>query len=391
MTPFLGGLRAPQGDAAAADPCPPVLVNSESAPWLAPNSAPSRPQLRQRPDLFRSWEPFVAMRDGGAGQRCETAGPGRARARRSDSAASRTPLCSALAAAPSCTRPSSSSRRRTSARWVAFRQAIPRRCLGVLFDADRFWLYESFAGNPVRLVRGEWVLPGSRAFVRGFFAGAPEPPLASLLRDLLRELGTSCLAVHGRCYLGSGAYGHVFRVGDAAAPRALKAVLSSQDQLFVLDAEFETLLSASKRGAPVVAPVEGSLRVLDSGGGYLMESVEEEFDASSRARCDAAFLALAGLHRCGVAHGDPRTSNLLLVGGAPRWVDLRGSAVVAGGGPSAVSIRVDADILARSILCLPPLASTPVDVGAALAGYEPESNEAVATLSAAVWAAKSAR
>jgi len=274
---------------------------------------------------------------------------------------------------------------------VAFHQAIPRRCLGMLFDADRFWLYESFAGNPVRLVRGEWVLPGSRAFVRGFFAGAPEPPLASLLRDLLRELGTSCLAVHGRCYLGSGAYGHVFRVGDAAAPRALKAVLSSRDQLFVLDAEFETLLSASKRGAPVVAPVEGSLRVLDSGGGYLMESVGEEFDASSRARCDAAFLALAGLHRCGVAHGDPRTSNLLLVGGAPRWVDLRGSAVVAGGGPSAVSIRVDAGILARSILCLPPLASTPVDVGAALAGYEPESNEAVAALSAAVWAAKSAR
>jgi hypothetical protein len=140
-----------------------------------------------------------------------------------------------------------------------------------------------------------------------------------------------------------------------------------------------------------VAPVEGSLRVFDNGGGYPMESVGEVFNVSSRAQRDAAFLAMAGLHRCGVVHGDPRVPNLLRVGGELHWVDLRGSAVVAGGVPSAVSIRVDAGYLARSILCLPPLDSVPADVGAAIAGYDPASDESVTTLSAVVLAARTAR
>ena len=390
MTPILGDLRLPRAETApeaaaepvADDPCIPLLVNSEEVPWLVHPSSSGLPGLRQKPDLFRSWAPFVELRDGGSGQ---GSGPQFVFGG----------LAGYALQAAGCAAELYEAKVRLTERdfgeLCAYQQCVPGRCFGMLFDVDEFWLFETFSGNPVRLIKGAWTAAGSLACVRRFYADAPEPPLVILLRELLRNLGLKSLAVGGSCYLGSGAHGHVFRVGSEAEPMALKvALLPLAGDLYLVEAEFEHMLAAWRRDAPVVPPVEGSLRVSRLGGGYLMRNVGRRFEVTSATRCSTAFCALALLHRRGVIHGDPRIPNLLLVGTDALWVDLRGSAVVgAVGAPSVHSARADAAGLARSILTLDARAALPVATEAALARYDPAVAESVAVLAAAVWETRS--
>ena len=391
MTPILCDLRLPRAEAApeagaapvADDPCIPLLVNSEEVPWLVHPSSSGLPGLRQKPDLFRSWAPFVELRDGGGSDQGD--GPQFVFGG----------LAGYALQAAGCAAELYEAKVRLAERdfgeLCAYQQCVPGRCFGMLFDLDDFWLFESFSGNPVRLIKGAWTAAGSLACVRRFYADAPEPPLAILLRELLRALRLKSLAVRGSCYLGSGAHGHVFRVGSEAEPMALKvALVPLAGDLYLIEAEFEHMRAAWRRGAPVVPPVEGSLRVLDLGGGYLMQNVGRRFEVTSATRCTTAFCALAHLHKCGVVHGDPRIPNLLLVGTEALWVDLRGSAVVGAlGAPSVHSARADAACLARSILTLEARAPLPVAAEAALARYEPAVAESVTALAAAVWKTRS--
>jgi hypothetical protein len=132
--------------------------------------------------------------------------------------------------------------------------------------------------------------------LRAFFAAAPaEPPLVALLRRLLLDLGVAPLHVAGRCYLGSGAFGHVFTVSlpGHVAPLALKAVLRTEPAPF--SAEFARMCDLAARGAPIVAPVPGSLRLHEAGddgggvgggfsGGYLMQRVGARLPHAARGR-----------------------------------------------------------------------------------------------------------
>ena len=212
-----------------------------------------------------------------------------------------------------------------------------------------------------------------------------------LLRELLCGLRMTALFVGGSCYLGSGAHGHVFRVsGHDEAPRALKVALPTPTEHYHIEAEYQHLLAAYRRGAPVVSPVVDSLRVSAcGGGGYLMEAVGDRFEVTSQTRCAAAFGALAFLHASGVLHGDPRVPNLLLFRGKLLWIDLRGSTVGASSDnfPSVLAARVDAQVLAKSILAIPLSADLPGAVATALDTYEPAVAASVASLAAATWAA----
>jgi hypothetical protein len=387
MTPILHDLRLPQAETAPAaaaapaadDPCMPVLVNSEEVPWLMHPSATGLLALRQKPDLFRSWAPFVDLRDGGGTD--QGTGPqflfGGLAGHALQSAGCAAELYEAKVRLTE----------RDFGELCAFQQCVPGRCLGMLFDTDEFWLFESFSGNPVRLVKGSWAAAGSLACIRRFYADAPEPPLAHLLRNILRDLGLKTLTVSGGCYLGSGAHGNVFRVGSEAEPQALKvALLPTTGDLYLVEAEYEHMLAAWRRGAPVVPPVEGSLRVFPLGGGFLMRSVGRRFEVTSATRCTTAFGALARLHQHGVVHGDARIPNLLLVGTDALWVDLRGSAIIGAGGALSVhSARADATGLARSILKLDARAALPAAAEAALGRYDPAVADTVTALAAAVW------
>ena len=393
LTPVLARLRlvAGAGGGGGVDPCRPALVNSERFQWLAPPAAATRADLRLKPDLFFSWLPFVALRDGAFGQGTAEddflfgllAGPALQQER-----------CAPELFEAKRGRLTDSD----FGELVAYNRCVPGRCRGLLFGAEEFWAYESLGGQPLRLTKDKWAAGGSEGRLRAFFAAAPaEPPLVALLRRLLLDLGAAPLHVAGRCYLGSGAFGHVFTValpGDGA-PRALKAVLRTEPAPF--SAEFDRMCGLAARGAPVVAPVPGSLRLYEAGdgggegggcsGGYLMQRVGAPHAVGELRRLAAAFGALRALHSFDAVHGDARLPNLLDMGGEElAWIDLRTAAPSSGEGLVALK-RHDARTLARSVLGLAGGAPLPTAVGAALAGWG-EGGCGAEEAARAVWGAR---
>ena len=371
LTPVLARLRlvAGAGGGGGADPCRPALVNSERFQWLAPPAAAARAYLRFKPDLFFSWLPFVALREGASGQGTAEddflfgalGGPALQRER-----------CAPELFEAKRGRLTNSD----FGELVAYSRCVPGPCRGLLFGAEEFWAYESVHGLPVRLIKDTWAAGGSEGRLSAFFAAAPaEPPLVALLRRLLRDLGAAPLHVGGRCYLGSGAFGHVFTVslrGDDA-PRALKAVLCTEPAPF--SAEFDRMCGLAARGAPIVAPVQGSLRLYEAGegggfsGGYLMQRVGVPHSVGELRRLTAAFGALRALHSFDAVHGDARLPNLLDMGREGlAWIDLRTAAPTSGEGLVALK-RHDARTLARSVLGLAGGAPLPSAVDAVLAGW----------------------
>ena len=395
LTPVLARLRlvagAGGGGGGDADPCHPALVNSEHFPWLAPPSAAARADLRFKPDLFFSWLPFVELRVG-------TLKQGKAE----DDflfGALAGPVLQQERCAPELFE---AKRGRLSdsdfGELVAYNRCVPGRCRGLLFGAEEFWAYESVHGLPVQLTKDKWAAGGSEGRLRAFFAASSaEPPLVALLRRLLRDLGAAPLHVDGRCYLGSGAFGHVFTVslpGDVA-PRALKVVLCAEPAPFA--AEFDRMCDFAARNAPIVAPVPGSLRLYEAGegggegggfsGGYLMQRVGAPHSVGELRRLTAAFGALRALHSFDAVHGDARLPNLLDTGGEElAWIDLRTAAPTSGEGLVALK-RHDARTLARSVLGLGGGAPLPAAVDAALAGWG-EGGSGAEEAARAVWGAR---
>jgi hypothetical protein len=206
--------------------------------------------------------------------------------------------------------------------------------------------------------------------------------------------------VASSCFLGAGANGFVFQVrpvptaasgtatlfaggsavaGSAAAPvtgaagsaaesaqlLALKVVLAPPMTARAANAaqEYAALLDAARMGAPVVAPVGGSLRVRALGVGFVLREVGTPARCKSEAQCYKAFRALQLLHSFGILHGDARLQNLLSVQRGRRkvllWIDMRIAAALSPDVSEAFAAYAfsDAVILASSILgceALPP-------------------------------------
>ena len=284
-----------------------------------------------------------------------------------------------------------------------YHQCVSGKLKSMLFNATEFWLYETMHGYPCRLLKGAWVTAGSASAVRAFLGEPVEPPLLQLLRRLLADLELALLRTgpEGRCYLGSGASGHVFAVHAAAdatrAPLALKVL--PECQAWVLESEFARLTRAVEHGATVVPPVPSSLRVYhessssssDSGsasGGFVLRSVGQAYDFSTLGRSVQAFTALAQLHACRIYHGDARAPNLLCVEGAPVWIDLHHCRVVGEEGATLhySHQRMDAVVLARSVLAQKSrLPALPRAVLEAVEKWDCAVPESVEALGTAVW------
>jgi hypothetical protein len=408
ITPLLQEARgfgeAGAGAAAAADPCPRVLVNSESTPWLDALHAPLPPDQLKRPDLFSTWAPFwsgrLVPKRGAVGKLA-------ARALQLDG----------------CTREFYEAKLGVGeltpadfGQLVDYHSRVRGAVRGVLFNARVFWLYDSRRSHPVSLTKGEWGAPGSRAALRAFFDAAAEPPLVPLLRFLCRALGVvphrvivgsgvepaaGDASARASAFLGAGGSARVFCVarrgaaGEAAELHALKA--SSTLSLAELKYEFQTLQLATAAGAPVVPAVADSLACFVDdgayrGGGFLLHDVCARAAVDSPARCAAAFAALGALHTAGFAHGDARLPNLLArkSGGAGAelvWIDLRAAAAGEFADALASAQRTDGRTLAASILGAAPGDALPAPVAAALVTVPEGGDAAYAALAAAVWAA----
>ena len=138
------------------------------------------------------------------------------------------------------------------------------------------------------------------------------------------------------------------------------------------------------------------------GGGYAMAFACTPVAAvDSLQRCGGVFGALAALHAYGVAHGDARLANLMVLPaaeGAPAgglaWIDMRAAVSDRGGeeGPLELPLlqRADALALARSVLRVGAEGALPARVEAAALRWEAGCADAAAALAEAVWEAASA-
>jgi len=394
LTPFLAQLCLPTTAAdASCSSCRRVLVNSERLQWLVHPSVPAHPDLEQKPDLFVSWHPFVEYRHTDA----EPLPAGE------DDVYLHGLVPHYSLQQAGCAVGLFEAKRyeitdKDFGELCAYHQGIEEgTCWGMVFGATSFWLYKSFAGLPVSLVRSKWTWPGSAGAIRDHFAEVPEPPLLTLLRRVLIALGVSVCHLEGatsgrsyrRSFLGSGAVGYVFAVRDATThvPRALKIVLTKSRTH--LTGEFQRLQTAAAScSLVVVPPISDSLRFFDGlGGGFLLEHVGEPYRLDTKRACCIAFETLAELHRSNVIHGDARLANLIQVGGQPRWVDLNAS-IILNSLASAETCREDARTLADSVagedVTLPPA------VEEALLAYSASDAGSVVALAVAVWGARSA-
>jgi len=246
---------------------------------------------------------------------------------------------------------------------------------------------------------------GSRAALRAFFDGAPEPQLVPLLRFLCGALGVAPrrVTVSGAepdgaacasAFLGAGGSARVFCVARLAGTgeaglHALK--VSSELSVAHLSYEFDILARAAAAGAPVVPVVDGSLAFFFDaagayrGGGFLLRDVCARAVLDSQARFAAAFAALRALHVAGFAHGDARTPNLLARGSGAGaelvWIDLRAATTSA----LESAQRADGRTLAASMLGVKP-GALPAPINEVLAAV-PGGDEAYAALAVAVWTA----
>jgi hypothetical protein len=388
MTPKLAMLRGCTPADTVGDACAPVLVNSEQLQWLMHKTTVARKNLHLKPDLYRSWLPFVSLRDGSTMQ-------GKGTDYHFGVIDSYRLQCAQCVAEVYEAKKHSVLTGSDFGELCAYHECISGTCRGVLFGTHEFWLYETFQGNPVRLVKAQWAVGGSADVFRSFFSASNiDPPLVTLLRALLNRLNATVCQDKGCCYLGSGASGHVFRVcvRGHEDPCALKVVLASSPVDIVT--EFERMKAAVAQNAPVVPPVNDSIffhKIEDImlGGGFLLSKVGAPAAVTSKTKCVKVFAALAALHDVGVFHGDARLPNLVVVDKTMLWIDLRG------GGVSCVVPELkgtDAGILARSVLgiAMNTDAALPATVQAAVCAYN-ASPTTVTTIATAVWEASTFR
>lgn len=339
LTPFLKRLCLPP---VSDEWCPLVMLNSEKLPWLINPAVASHPNLRTKPDLFTSWAPFVKYRvDDVAGVLGDYALQ-KAGCVRQLFEAKREPLTDSF-----------------FGELHSYMTYIPGCSRGMLFNSSDFWLYEASGGHPVRLIKGAWTDGGSANAIQTFFQTSlpDDSPLVSLTRVLFERMR---VRPHhdekGRCFLGSGATGYVFRVRDSCGNvRALKVVPNASHALVIN--EFLRLQLSAQLGAPVVPVVDDSLHLLPAssgvpGAGFLLQDIGEPFQLASLQHCVEAFEALASLHRLRIAHGDPRLPNLVRVIGHARWIDMRDACQLEQKAPLAVQAGTDVLVLARSVLGL---------------------------------------
>ena len=183
---------------------------------------------------------------------------------------------------------------------------------GVLYNQREFIYveYDHAIGDLSLIERSTWATAGCREFLQK--KCVPPPAMQKLQRALLHGSFTP-----GR-WLGRGRFGLVLEAAKGDVVYALKVVT---DHFNFFKAEFEKLSIAHKKaGHLVVQPVPDSLVVGDGYAYYLMSDVGESSDGIYRRD---VFKLICALHLKEMVHGDPRVQNIVKLGTAYKWVDMR--------------------------------------------------------------------
>jgi len=392
LTPRLEELCVTNDD--PDDPCPMVLVNSEDCPWLRTDAGLPGTRLDSirhvfKPDLWLTWKPFVLYKSpedallpigvlGGVALQSLGCVAAVFAARDRDVALTR-PQVGKLLADLACV------------------SGAP--CLGMLFNDNDYVLCAHFLGAVAKRVDGLFTAKGSEHIIRDFFKTIKPPLLVKALSLVLQSLKLKTVHVNGRCYLGSGAHGHVFTVAGhspTSSPRALKlAIFNNKDAKNRFGAEYQCIEAAQATGAPVVHVQADSFASLKLEGrwigGYVLEQVGEPVETlpvtRKKTTITSACNALAALHNAGIIHGDARLANLVVVAGAYKWIDLGAAKQPTLPEAFREASADDAESLARSVLLTHWDAPLPEDVASAVASYNHAAASSVSKLAEAMWRA----
>jgi len=164
-----------------------------------------------------------------------------------------------------------------------------------------------------------WDAPGSRRILKHFLTKNMTPEIHRA-HAALTELNLQVdLVFDQSAYLGSGAYGHVFRVKNNANQKlALKVVRSDE---ISSGTEYFTLQKALKDCAPVVKVLD----ITTSGYAYTMTPVGKSLPKTVET-CRQLFATLSELHKCGWYHGDARYPNAIETTERKiLWIDFLGA------------------------------------------------------------------
>ncbi|KAL3906165.1 MAG: hypothetical protein SGILL_009382 [Bacillariaceae sp.] len=222
---------------------------------------------------------------------------------------------------------------------------------GIVVGKDGFWLIKAQRWTIQQRIKAKWTDGGTTDLIATFFT----PSKLSLAVDkVCNGLGCKIAVKPGRpSYLGSGGYGHAFRVhkNDEDKEKALKVAIGYRD---LIAAEFEILRSIDAASLPVVKVESIFKDHNESSTGYLMSQVGrpvEQLERTNRRTTtktvEDLFNSLRQLHNAGYAHGDPRLENAIRYENCLLWIDFMN--LFAGVACNESSKKLDFVVLARSI------------------------------------------
>ncbi|CAJ1944894.1 unnamed protein product [Cylindrotheca closterium] len=147
-----------------------------------------------------------------------------------------------------------------------------------------------------------------------------QDPLIKVLDKACFELG---LVPEENGYLGSGAFGLVFKVCDQnGVAFALKIVPDVDDNVAELQKQMSITNEATRKCPHLIVGVEeDSFRKFGKlGAALLFSEVGNHYSSLSK---KAIIDCLQELHENNVVHGDARVENIVCVNGRAKWIDLR--------------------------------------------------------------------
>jgi hypothetical protein len=183
----------------------------------------------------------------------------------------------------------------------------------VLFDKKKFLLMEVSPGAH-KITESKWATPGSKKLLRDF--PLYQNPWTKLVTGACQKWNLKVARFEGSAWLGSGAFGRVFRVkrDGSDKPMALKVV--QECNASILSMEKLMLVEAAKH-CDFIMPIE--MQAEDLNWALLLSHVGSPVGPD---RYKDVIKLLASLHGKGFLHGDPRLANVVSFDNKLYWIDL---------------------------------------------------------------------
>ncbi|KAG7374925.1 hypothetical protein IV203_014020 [Nitzschia inconspicua] len=192
----------------------------------------------------------------------------------------------------------------------------PTRTRLLLFDKKELWLIESVNGGVSQVVCCKWTDGGSRTLLKEFL----------LQNWLVKVIDQSCkkfgLAIECDSFLGSGAFGYVFRVKRVSDGKQLALKVTGWEEKYILRLELEyRRMEKAHLVCPeeVMGVEEDGFAVFEHGAAILLSDVGDHY---SRLDPQSIMDSLKQLHQNRILHGDARLENIVWVNGKPCWIDF---------------------------------------------------------------------